>query len=154
MGMKKYLLIFLFCIFSVSSLQAKADIYLATGVLTDPDSTDAARYLLQEDLRASNPEVYKSQEFKSVYNTTHGFWDFIESASQLFEQNGWSIYWDSFITLTHSRLTQHYIDYYSGVSKNHSADLSLQKEAYKASLNAGNQVIVIAHSQGNFSTNE
>ncbi|MCD6259475.1 MAG: hypothetical protein J7J31_07720 [Helicobacteraceae bacterium] len=152
--MKKLFLIFLLCLFSTSSLHANADIYLATGVLTDKDSTDEARDALQEDLIDSNPEIYESQSFKSAYNTTSGFWDFIEGAAQLFDQNGWSIYWNSFITLTHSRLTQHYIDYYSGVSKNHGADLSLQKEAYKASINAGNQVIVIAHSQGNFFTNE
>ena len=152
--MKKLFLIFLLCLLSTSSLHAKADIYVATGVLTAEPDTDADRDALQEDLIASNPEIYESQSFKSAYNTTSGFWDFIESASQLFDQNGWSIYWDSFITLTHNRLAQHYIDYYSGVSKNHDVDLSLQKEAYKASINAGNQVIVIAHSQGNFFTNE
>jgi hypothetical protein len=153
--MKKLLLLFiLLCFFSINSLQARADIYLATGVLTDKDSTDTARDQLEIDLKRSNPKVYESQSFISAYNTTSGFWDFIEGAAQLFDQNGWSMYWDSFITLTHSRLTQHYIDYYSGVSKNHDVDLSLQKKAYKASINAGNQVIVIAHSQGNYFTNE
>lgn len=144
--MKKYLFIFILCLFSINSLHAKADIYLATGVLTSEFKTDEARLLLEADLKASNPEVYASQEFKSVYNTTHGFWDFIESAAQLLG----SLYWDSFITLTHSALTQHYIDYFSGVSANHDTDLSLQIANYKASINAGNQVIVIAHSQGNF----
>ena len=80
----KYILIIFIYLFSVNTLHAKADIYLATGVLTDRDSTDAARLDLQEDLIASNPEIYESQEFKSVYNTTHGFWDFIEAEQKLF----------------------------------------------------------------------
>lgn len=74
--MKKLLSVFLLLSFiSISFLHAKADIYLATGVLTDKDSTDEARKALEEDLIASNPELYENQEFKSAYNTTHSFWD-------------------------------------------------------------------------------
>ena len=152
--MKKSLLVFLLSIFSVISLQAKADIYLATGVLTGKKDTDAARVQLEIALRKSSPEIYGSEPFKSAYNTTSGFWDFIEAGSQLFAQNGWSMYWNSFIDLTNRALTQHYRNYFENVSKNHGIDLSLQKENYKASINAGNQVIVIAHSQGNYFTNE
>ncbi|WP_304543637.1 hypothetical protein [Sulfurimonas microaerophilic] len=103
--MRKLLSVFLLCFFSITTLYGKADIYLATGVLTTEKDTDGARTQLEIDLKKFNPEIYGSEPFKSAYNTTHGFWDFIESAAQLFEQNGWSIYWDSFITLTHNRLT-------------------------------------------------
>ncbi len=148
------LIISLFFFISSTPLSAKADIYLATGVLTSEKKTEEALLALQIDLNASNPKLYSNQVFKSAYNTSSDFWDFIEGAAQLFEQNGWSIYWDSFIILTNNRLTQHYIDYFSQVSQNHDADLSKQIANYKASINAGNQVIVIAHSQGNYFTNE
>ncbi len=150
----KYMLIVFFYLLSVNTLHAQADIYLATGVLTSEKKTDIALGKLEKDLKASNPELYKNQDFKVAYNTTHGFWDFIEGAAQLFNQNGWSMYWDSFITLTHNALTQYYIDYFSGLSENHNVDLTKQIKSYKASINAGNQVIVIAHSQGNYFTNE
>ncbi|WP_345975307.1 hypothetical protein [Sulfurimonas sp. HSL3-7] len=152
--MKKHLLVFIFCFFGISSLHAKADIYLATGVLTDKKDTDEARDLLEEDLKASNPEIYSSEPFKSAYNTSRGFWDFIEGASQLFEQNGWSKYWLSFLSDADKALADYYIDYFTGLSSTHSNDLTEQISNYKKSINAGNQVIVIAHSQGNFFTNE
>jgi hypothetical protein len=110
MGMKKHLLVFFLCLFIVNSLHAKADIYLATGVLTDPESTDNARALLEIDLKQSNQEIYGSEPFKSAYNTSSGFWDFIEGAAQLFEQNGWSMYWISFVIATDLVLEKHYID--------------------------------------------
>ncbi|WP_304543639.1 cadherin repeat domain-containing protein [Sulfurimonas microaerophilic] len=40
------------------------------------------------------------------------------------------------------------------MSENHDVDLTEQIKNYRTSINAGNQVIVIAHSQGNFFTNE
>ena len=147
------ILILLF-FFLVPQLSAKADVYLSTGILTDKDSTDAARDLLEEDLKTSNPEIYGSEPFKSAYNTSRDLWDFIEAADQLFEQNGWSIYWNSFVIATDLVLEKHYIDYFAGLSKNHTNDLTEQLKNYKNSINAGNQVIVIAHSQGNYFTNE
>ncbi len=153
MGVKKVLFIFLLCLLSISSLHAKADIYLATGVLTDPDSTDEARKALEEDLKASNPEIYGSEPFKSAYNTSHDLWDFIEAAAQLFEQNGWSKYWLSFLSDTDKALADYYIDYFTGLSSTHTNDLTEQISNYKKSINAGNQVIVISHSQGNYFTN-
>lgn len=152
--MKKLLLLFLLSFFGVSSLQAKADIYLATGVLTTEKSTDEARKALEADLKAANPEIYGSDPFKSAYNTTHGLWDFIEAAAQLFDQNGWSKYWQSFSVITNQKLAQHFIDYFSGLSQNHSVDINEQITNYANSINAGNQVIVIAHSQGNYFTNQ
>jgi len=150
----KYIFMVFFYLLYIDSLSANADIYLATGVLTAEPKTDKLRLDLEADLIASNPKIYKNQTFKSAYNTTSGFWDFIESGSQLFQQNGWSLYWNSFIDLTNKVLTQHYIDYFTNVSKNHDVDLSEQITNYKTSINAGNQVIVIAHSQGNYFTNE
>ena len=124
--MRKYIFIILMCVFSTNLLQAKADIYLATGVLTPESDTKEEMIDLEEDLKASNPKVYESQEFKSAYNTSSDLWDFIESGSQLFAQNGWSMYWDSFIDLTDKALTQHYRNYFANVSKNHGIDLSEQ----------------------------
>jgi len=69
--MKKLLVVFLLCFLSISSLYAKADIYLVTGVSTPEADTEKA----MERLEKLNPKVYKNQEFKSVYNTSHGFWD-------------------------------------------------------------------------------
>ncbi|WP_345975310.1 hypothetical protein [Sulfurimonas sp. HSL3-7] len=97
---------------------------------------------------------FGSQDFKAAYNTKHDLWDFIEAAAQLFEQNGWSMYWNSFVIATDQVLEKHYIDYFAGLSNNHTNDLTEQIKNYKNSINAGNQVIVIAHSQGNYFTNE
>jgi len=69
--MKKLLVVFLLCFLRISSLYAKADIYLVTGVSTPEADTEKA----MERLEKLNPKVYKNQEFKSVYNTSHGFWD-------------------------------------------------------------------------------
>lgn len=69
--MKKLLVVFLLCFLRISSLYAKADIYLVTGVSTPEADTEKA----MERLEKLNPKVYKNQEFKSVYNTSHDFWD-------------------------------------------------------------------------------
>ncbi len=121
----KYIFIIVIYLFSVNALHAKADIYLATGVLTDKKKTDIARAQLEIDLKKLNPEIYGSDPFTSVYNTSHSLWDFIESAVQLFDQNGWSEYWNTFVNSTNLAVTQYYIDYFSGVSNIHAADLSV-----------------------------
>jgi len=73
--MKKLLVVFLLCFLRISSLYAKADIYLVTGVSTPEADTEKAMERLEKGLEKLNPKVYKNQEFKSVYNTSHGFWD-------------------------------------------------------------------------------
>ncbi len=119
------LIISLFYFILSTPLSARADVYLATGVLTTKKATRIALAALRADLIKSNPELYTSQSFKPVYNTSHSLWDFIESAVQLFDQNGWSEYWNTFINSTNLAITQYYIDYFSGVSNIHATDLSV-----------------------------
>jgi len=150
----KYILIVFLYLFSVNTLHAKADTYLATGVLTSERKTEKALGKLKAELEISNPEVYKSQEFKAAYNTSHGLWDFIEAGAQLLGQNGWGKFWSAFVDFSQNALTGHFIDYFTNIKGDHKSDLSEQIKNYKKSINAGNQVIVIAHSQGNYFTNE
>jgi hypothetical protein len=150
----KYIILLLLCLQGIAGAQVKPDIYLATGVLTAERNTDEALKSLRNQIRSANPGLFNEEDFKAAYNTSDGFWDFIEAASQLFAQNGWSMYWNSFVTAVNGSLAQLYIDYFKNISNNHNIDLTEQIKNYKNSINAGNLVIVIAHSQGNYFTNE
>ncbi len=68
--------------FSTTQLFAKADIYIATGVLTIEAVTDEYTRDLMFTLQSSNPELYNSQDFKSAYNTSSDFWDFMKYGSK------------------------------------------------------------------------
>ena len=155
---------FLFKIVLLSSLlfstllsnidECKSDLYYANGIMIN---MEVDRYVHEEqwlekitDMFIDNQEAFnKLGSIKVSYNASQGFFDDIfESFEQVMSNEwGWSAFSSYFRTYLELKGYQESLDL-------HRPNLTTQVEAYKQSIKDGHGVIVIAHSQGNYYTNE
>ena len=155
---------FLFKIVLLSSLlfstllsnidECKSDLYYANGIMIN---MEVDRYVHEEqwlekitDMFIDNQEAFnKLGSIKVSYNASQGFFDDIfESFEQVMSNEwGWGEFSNYFRTYLELNGYQESIDI-------HRPNLTTQVEAYKQSIKDGHGVIVIAHSQGNYYTNE
>jgi len=149
--------IVLFVIVSVS-IQAenidecKSDLYFANGIMMKYSEKDALDMWKEAagDLLVSKPEIYaKIANIKMSYNISQGFLDDVLESFEQVMSNEWG--WVEFSTFFEQFLTTHNIqeDWVP-----HIKDLLKQTKSYKDSIKLGHNVIVVAHSQGNYYTNE
>ncbi len=139
--MKKVIILLLLCLYPLSIFAAidetKTDVYFANGILTKKHEAIANMRLIRKNIKnnfynRSAVKMKKELNFDTAYNETHGQkWDLLESMMQKFDWVG---------------LT----DMFSS----HGADLRTQINKYKASIESGHKVLVVAHSQGNLYTRE
>ena len=123
--------------------ERKADVYFANGIKTNEGTASANTQLL---LRSIIDTQYNGSEDKMYrhigkviesYNNTNGmFFDLTESADQKLDLIRWRDWLASLV----------------GYVTSHASDLKQQIEAYKASIDNGHGVLVVAHSQGNLFT--
>ncbi len=155
--LSKMIGIILFAVLSVN-IQAenidecKSDLYFANGIMMKYSEEDALRMWQKEakKLLTSNPDIYSTIEnIKISYNVSQGFLDdLIESFEQVMSDEwGWEIFTAFFKAyLTDKGIQEDWIP--------HIKDLTKQVNSYKESIKLGHEVVVIAHSQGNYYTNE
>jgi len=131
--MKKVCFLILFTLtFAYASMDGcKTDIYFGNGILTEKKDARFNAGILRSALIDKFTIDYYYEYINQVdyaYNSTHGFvWDNLESALQ---KLGWTGLWD-FFGATHGR------------------DIERQVTKYKNSILSGNNVLIVAHSQGN-----
>ncbi len=155
--MKRVAKIFLLLGMLYSSLFAsideyKSDLYYANGIMINVSEKKATKIwqVKVKELLSKKQESYeKLKIIKVSYNRSQGFFDdLFESLEQkISNEFGWeqlSAYVTSFLT-THNMQEDW---------RAHSNDLTKQVASYKQSIKDGHGVIVIAHSQGNYYTNE
>jgi len=147
-----YLLLFLSLSLFAKIDEYKSDLYYANGIMMNISEKEATKVWSSKvkELFANNQKDYKQLEkIQNSYNRSQGFFDdLFESLEQkISNEFGWkelSAYVTSFLT-THN-IQEDW--------KAHVNDLSKQVANYKKSITSGHGVIVIAHSQGNYYTNE
>lgn len=132
--------------------ECKSDLYFANGIMMKYSEKNASKMWSDEvdDLLASKPELYKKiANIKMSYNKSQGFLDDLLESFEQVMSNEWG--WFEFTTFFEQFLTSHNIqeDWVP-----HLKDLVKQTNSYKESIKLGHNVIVIAHSQGNYFTNE
>ena len=154
----KYLFkIILLSSFLVSSLlsntsvdERKSDLYYANGVIIDfkEDKAEEVWKKKVKKLFLNNKEEYnKLVNIRMSYNLSE---DFLNDLFEAFQQSGNEQGW-----LTFSKYIPTYIgDAIPDSVDKHRPDLVTQINAYKESIKLGHSVIVVAHSQGNYYTNE
>ena len=132
--------------------ECKTDLYYANGIMM-PDSEEKALMKWRKkayDLLFSKPETYKKiSDIKISYNISESFLADISESFEQIENNEWgwetfTAYYETFLAIKHLHLDWDL----------HDLDLSNQVEAYKKSIKHGHGVTVLAHSQGNYYTNE
>jgi len=134
--------------------ECKVDLYYANGIMIDMDVTQAKHEKkwkrIVEDMFISNPEEYKKiANAKISYNASQGFMDDVFESAEQVMSNEWG--WEKFSIFFRTYLETHDIQ---EAYDTHIPDLTKQVTAYKESIKLGHGVIVIAHSQGNYYTNE
>ncbi len=155
--MKKIVHILIVLVFGISILGAnavnecKSDLYYANGIMMKYSEKDARLMWQQEAKKLLSPyQEYKSiEKIDIAYNISQGFLDDLLEALEQMMDNEWG--WTDFTAFFTVFLTDHNIqeDWVP-----HIKDLAKQVAAYKESIQNGHGVIVIAHSQGNYYTNE
>ena len=130
----------------------KSDLYYANGIMmSDTEEGALGKWEEQvDDLFSNELETYsKISSIRVSYNMSQGFIDDILEAFEQVTRNEWD--WQAFTTFITVYLTQHNIqeDWQAHIN-----DLIRQVDSYKQSIKDGHGVIVIAHSQGNYFTNE
>jgi len=134
--------------------ECKVDVYYANGIMIDMNVTQAKHELrwndMVDDMFISNPEEYKKiASAKIAYNASQGFFDDVFESAEQVMSNEWG--WKKFSVYFRVYLENHNIQ---EKYDTHIPDLTAQVKAYKESIILGHGVIVIAHSQGNYYTNE
>jgi len=155
--MKKIAHILIVFIFGISTLGAnainecKSDLYYANGIMMKYSEKDARDMWQDEaDNLLSSYQEYKSIEKIDIsYNSSQGFLDDLLEALEQMMDNEWG--WTEFTAFFTVYLTDHNIqeDWVP-----HIKDLQKQVASYTESIKNGHGVIVVAHSQGNYYTNE
>lgn len=149
-----FLLFFAVTVLSASTTidECKSDLYYANGIMMELSAMDALEQWNDKvnDIFQERPDSYeKLAGIKIAYNTSQGFVDDLLEALEQTVGNEWG--WGALRAYITVYLTTHNIqeDW-----QTHVHDLSVQIENYKQSVRNGHGVIVIAHSQGNYFTNE
>jgi hypothetical protein len=144
MKMKKLFLIFLFIFNPIVTFAningCKTDVYFANGILTEKKDTiyytDLLEKSIKKNLYANNKEEMSKHigKVRYMYNSTNyfGLHDLGETLRQKLDLN----------------------TFYDFIGDVHGRDLATQITAYNTSVEAGNKVLVVAHSQGNLFTYE
>lgn len=144
---------FLLFSFLCSSLLAnideyKSDLYYANGInmTLTPDEAEIewrkkVKLLLSDRKDIANIEVSYNQSQNAVY-------DLFESLGQVLNNE---LNWEIFSELYIAHLEKNF-PYYNDTY--HEINLDTQVENYKQSIKNGHGVVIIAHSQGNYFTNE
>jgi hypothetical protein len=130
----------------------KSDLYYANGIMMNVSEENATiiwNDKIEELFKNKQESLNKLEKIQNSYNRSQGFFDdLFESLEQkISNEFGWKEL-SAFVTVF---LTSHNIqeDW-----RAHIDDLSKQVQSYKQSIKDGHGVIVIAHSQGNYYTNE
>ena len=132
--------------------ECKNDLYYANGIMMKHSErnalkkwrTEATKFLL------SKPEIdTKIANVKISYNKSENFDDDIYESFEQLMSNEWG--WEQFSAYFRVFLQSHFIQ---ELGNQHGQDLTTQVNSYKESIENGHGVIVIAHSQGNYFTNE
>jgi hypothetical protein len=131
--MKKVLLILFVC--SALLFANKTDIYFGNGILTTLKDAKHNLRILKDEIRESEIDISHINDYKLSYNQTAGLVrDLLESGLQKIipdDPDNMRVWGEGLMT------------------KSSLADMHEQVERYQSSHNAGNNVIVVAHSQGN-----
>ena len=156
--MRPLLKIILLCTLLISSIFAntekineyKSDLYYANGIMIGETKKQANSTWKNkiDDLFSNNQDmINKSINTKVSYNASENlFDDLYEAFLQSGNEQGW---------LTFSKyIPTYYGDKIPDSVNTHRPNLVTQINAYKESIKLGHGVIVIAHSQGNYYTNE
>ncbi len=150
--MKKIFLLLLIWIYPIASFSAinerKTDVYFANGIKTKDSQAESNAKLLRTSIIDKFGIEHYNQRINKVsyaYNNTNdmfidgdGGFDLIESADQKLDLIKWRDWLASLV----------------GYVTSHASDLKKQIDAYKASIDNGHSVLVVAHSQGNLFTGE
>ena len=140
--MRKLLFLLLLCLLPVYSFafeinECLTDVYFANGILTTPEQAfNNAEFILKPAIIVKlGINNYNKQigKVSYAYNQTNG--NLSDLTESLLQKIGWDGLTDLF-------------------SKDHGSDLRKRIETYERSLNAGNNVLTVAHSQGNLFTYE
>jgi hypothetical protein len=132
--------------------ECKTDLYYANGVGIDETRFDAREIWksVSRELLATNPkERAKIGKIDISYNASQGFLDdiFESFEQQMSNEWGWTDFSNYFRVYLELKGIQDSID-------KHRPNLDAQIAAYKESIKLGHGVVVVAHSQGNYYTNE
>ncbi len=155
--MKRVLKLLLLFTILCSSLFAsideyKSDLYYANGIMMN-DSEEKATEIWQikiEEVLKNKQESYKKLEkIQNSYNRSQFFFDDLFESLEQKMSNEFG--WKQLTAYVTAFLTTHNIQEDWRV---HGDDLDQQVKNYKQSIRDGHGVIVIAHSQGNYYTNE
>ncbi len=154
--MKRLLAAFFVLILSVSLYaEVEPDVYFANGMMHPYSKEDTLInwkiYLFQPNylnVQGGTPQV--------AYNRKEGFWsDVMEAYAQAHDDGQWDIFIDSIgMFLYQISNLFNYLFGDSDYDEAHSIDLSEQLAQYRESIAQTKPVIVVAHSQGNYFTNE
>jgi len=138
--MKKLLILLLLFLYPVSSFatidERKVDVFFANGIKTEKRDAINNSGLLRVAIKDKFGIDYYNKHIGEVsyaYNQTANFG--ADSLETLLQKFGWDWLTNLFIPT-------------------HEPDLQLQIDKYKASINSGHRVLVVAHSQGNLYTYE
>lgn len=130
----------------------KSDLYYANGIMMKYSKQKTKNIWNKKviDMFLSNPEtITKLANINVSYNAKQGFFDDLYESLEQVMSNEWG--WEDF--------SQYYRTYMeiTGFQESvdlHTPDLTNHVNNYKQSIKDGHGVIVIAHSQGNYYTNE
>jgi len=132
--------------------ECKSDLYFANGIMMKYSEKNALKMWKKEvkKLLASRPEIFtRIANRKMSYNASEGFLDDLLESFEQVMNNEWG--WQDFSVYFANYLKIHGVQ---ELAFQHNIDLDRQITAYKNSIKLGHNVIVIAHSQGNYYTNE
>ena len=131
--------------------ECKSDLYYANGIMMKYSEKKALQMWQKEakNLLSVFPEYKSIEKIDMAYNVSQGFLDDLLEAFEQMMSNEWG--WAEFTAFFTVYLTEHNIqeDWVP-----HIKDLSKQVTSYTQSIANGHGVIVVAHSQGNYYTNE
>ncbi|MFT5661589.1 MAG: hypothetical protein ACI9TV_002236 [Sulfurimonas sp.] len=177
--MKKYIII-LFILLTPIFLYANTpsvnecinDIYFANGIKTDEANATANLNLIRkrtliEQYQLDEIKMNNELSFHTAYNQTYGInGDIYEAYLQLANENdGWAIFnrWMNYVLGNRTTSAYWYNQALALITNSmnetmirqaYNADLTTQETNYKSSIDAGHNVIVVSHSQGNLFTND
>jgi len=132
--------------------ECKSDLYYANGIMMNETEQNATLIWKDkvDDLLLTKPEIFnKLANILVAYNKSEWFDDDIYESFEQLMSNEWG--WEQFSAYYRVYLQTLGMQQ---LGNQHANDLTKQITSYKQSIKLGHSVIVIAHSQGNYFTNE
>ena len=150
----KIIFVFTLCLTAIVANvdECKSDLYYANGIMMGDSEEDALEKWEEkmDDLLFPKPEVNAKIATKYIsYNKSENFDDDIYESFEQLMSNEWG--WKQFSAYYRVYLQTLGMQQ---LGNQHANDLTKQVTSYKQSIKLGHGVIVIAHSQGNYFTNE